>query len=83
MPPTGSSSVRPTRSLERCGFQTGARIPSPLVMSLWPVDDLATCILITRFYENLYNVWISDINIRARMVRGRAPDTDARPIPAT
>ncbi len=30
-----------------------------------------------------YNLWISDINIRARMVRGRAPDTDARPIPAT
>lgn len=25
-----------------------------LVMSLWPVDDLATCILITRFYENLF-----------------------------
>ena len=25
----------------------------------------------------------SHINIRARLVRGRAPDTDARPIPAT
>jgi len=30
-----------------------------------------------------YNLWISDINIRGRMVRGRAPDTDARPILAT
>ena len=40
-------------------------------MSLWSVDDLATCI-VTRFYENLYNLWISDINIRARMVRGRS-----------
>jgi hypothetical protein len=30
-----------------------------------------------------YNLWISDINTRARMVRGRAPDTDTRPIPET
>ncbi|MDQ3773867.1 MAG: CHAT domain-containing protein [Pseudomonadota bacterium] len=49
-------------------------------MSLWPVDDLATCIFMTRFYESLYNLCISDINIRARMVRGRAPDTNARPM---